>query len=1244
MKQFQKKILFFSLIFFRIVADEVTLLPQILQEYEQALQKLLMVQQKESGQHNQDVLSDPLILSTYKKLIMPSVMWINGYARIVFSEMAYEFPYYQDLNTLTLEYAKHKTEVEKIIALLPAASQQQALDIFHEFLNNIVVQVCFNIVQRLANQNSVDDDGLQAAYQAYSLAWQIKTKKVKIEGAASFEEFEQMMMSNMQTLFSSAITQAQTLLSSRMSSGILVEPLYKKLQVCYQYLYQIYVQDGDASNAQNQKNLLAALKAQEQSYAQAQKQQQQAAAELQEAYNPIVLDVNNVKTVVTSVADSITKLKSALLLYQAAQESFTQANDILGKSECERLQQRIGSGDMLLRAVQKLWGLYLQDQSETQGVYTFPTLASFVAGKASGQLVNAVQALQNLVGMCSDQYGDTNNVGPLFSSSYNALILPILKNVSLFVEQNPNLTQKIDSLLDFALIQDTQTAVQVLLNLCNDMIQASDASDQTLIARAMSYAQLLDSLFIKNDSLRQYVPYLPDSLITGQKTWVNFTAQFFYQAGLIGSVAQAYAMIGKVKVTLPVQLTAKDLEVMQNKADNLFSQAEALEKAENFASASIAYEQAMQLYQKLYVHEEDGMVQVKILTLANVAKTRFAATNFASVIQTDGSVTLGQLQNIPTSYRAKSYQFSFNPELTGGILPACLKNLVVGQTLTHLSSLDQADVFAFVKATLVAQKLTDQGVLVEGGATFTDYFADYTMSKVVQASSRALTAQDQIVKYLDNFIGMQINSVTLDSANQVLINITNFPLEALTAPCTTLSSAGTYYAAASALFAVGTVPLNLGGQTYDPGNDVLSANLMLKNLGYVYLSAAQALNVQFLNLIQDLSQELGITVKGATVKTLPKDFTKKFASIQNTAILMQSLLYGTNAASGFFTQAGLISLARKIKQEFLNVYKKQIDFSKNCLIGNPTSNEYQSIVTAINRAYVSWAAALDGSKDVSLVANINTKIAELYEFAGQQCLNYSYIEPEFPHFPQIHYMVAAQYYKSALLQYQSLQDASKVEELTKQVNGMYYQGCVQNLNLYLTVKKHGAIYKKTLTNSDVLITFDQLISDFNDGSIGTDGETDLYQKIQDLLLDAAMVLDFLADNAGSLKKTTNIDSSTSVTKYQNANHKVILQFLDKQKLINSSKVQFFSQIPLGVTEKIIKLATSAYTQFFSEPLIFAAWNNLLFMMVKNMYNMDYQAVNEASTSSQINLATQQFLSSISNEAANLQNPSEGYIG
>ena len=1250
----------YSLIFLMIsnsLSASVMPLTEVMQDYQQALQKLLLVQQQNAGQANQSAFNDPLILATYHKLIRPSVFWINGYASVVVSEVARKFPFYQDLNTLTREYVTHKKNVEQIISLFSTADQQKALEIFYQSLSGTVLQMCFNIVQQLCNQNTLDDAGLRAAYKAYALAWQIQPSTVNISGATSTSAFQTTMTQNMVTLFSNAINVAQTSLASNMSTGVSVKAVYATLEFCYQSLQKVYTNSGDTFDAQTQSSLLAALKQQQQNYTLAQKQQQQAAAAMQGADTAIVLDVNNVATVNASIATSIAALKSGYGLYQTAAASFGQAQDLMDQATCTNLQQRIGGVDMLVRTIQNLWGLYLTDQSSSSSpFYSYPTLASFVQGNQSVSAANAVASLQNLVGMCSDQYGDTNNVGNLFSTSVNVLILPTVQNLISFAQLNPTLTQAQDALFDPVLFQAAQACIQVLISLGNAMINAVNNSDTTQIATAMTYAQFLDGQFLKNQNLNQYVPHLPDSLSLNQ-TWINFVAQFFYQAKLATSVAQATALAGTVKVSLPVQLSKKDLATMQQQATTFDSQAQAAETAGNWAAASAAYEQALNLYQKLYQSELEGLQQIQILGLANLAKTKFAASNFAAMVQSSGSAIMGPITNIPTSYK-----LSFDPTLMGTALPACLSSLTAGQSLTTISVADQTDLFALVKGYLVAQKLIDQGV-IGSGTSFTNYFSDYTMATMVTSSDQVQAAVSQISTYLNNFAKVVVASASLESDTQVTIELSNFPLAALTAPCSTLSTAATFYNAAAALFAPGTAPLSVGGQTYDPGNDAASQNLMLKNLGYAYLSAAQAQSQQLATLMQQLSTELGLTTKVAPSAKLPKDFLVKFNAIQNVALSIQALLYGqqANNAYGCFVQAGLSSLANQVQQEFIKLYKTQIYFGKKCLIGNPTSKDYLAVVGAVNQAYVSWAAELNSSTNAAAIASINGKIADLYEFAGKQCLNYSSSVKEFPKAaPQIPYMVATQYYKSAMLQYQRLQNAPQVIQVRTQLNNAYFQACMQNLTLYLNVKKFGAVYTSDTAQSQTPISFTQLLQDFNDGTAGPN-ESNLYMTVQKLLFDVAMIFQHLSkggkssgsnsDDSGSSGTSAQTQSASPAAVTVDPNHQLIVQFLSKQGLIDATIVQDFPEIPLSAVVPIMNFVTGsgAYAtlnqnlSFATQPAVFQAFNDLMFNMVMKMYGIDYQAITATSTPAQVSSAMQQFLSSISNDAASLSNPSSAYV-
>ena len=987
---------------------------EVLSNYEQALQKLLLAHDQNPLQKNQNVFSDVVILATYKKLIAPSVSWINGYARVVSSEMAHQYPYHQDLHTLALEYEKHQTSVQKIIKLLPKNVQAQALEIFHESLTKSFGQMCFNIVQQITNQNKTDQSSLACAYQAYRLSYVIKTKSIKLHGAPSLQAFENVMTQNMTTLFSNAVMLAQNSLSSKMSSGLSVQELYKNLKQWYQVLYDVYKNSGNTAQAQAQQNLIAALKIDQQDYAQAQLLQRKAMSLIEKARVAIPLEVNNAGSLLESVNENIATLASGVASYTQAQQLFQAANATVDGTVCQRLALEINDGDLLLRVIQKLWALYLNDQSTTAGFYTFPALSTFVNGQASGETANAVQALQNLESMISDQAGAVNNVGSLISTADSLQVQPILKNVLLFLEENPNISQKNDALLNVSLLQSVQTALAVLNDWLDQLITCTSNSDQTAMAQAMGYAQLLDTLFGKNKNLDQYIAHLPDCLSSDQ-TWVNFTAQFLYQAGMVSSPADAQALISSADVALPVVLTAADLEQMQTKADGYFAQAQAFEKVQKLVQATSAYEQAMILYQKLYQQELTGMMQIKMLTLANQAKTRFAACSFGSIVASEGSETFGKIINIPAAYTALNYQLSFDPTLMGSALPACMSSLTAGQTVKNLNAADQKDIFALIKGYLVAQKMIDQAIIfTDSSPTFTDYFSDYTLTKVVQASQRAQLIVAQISSYLNNFENVKVESVTLNSSNLVTIALINWPLAALTAPCSTLSTAGTYFDASATLFAPGTTPLNFGGQTYDPGNDVASQQLMLENLGYAYLCEAYQSNVNLAALKQELSSLFPASAKGVSAASLPEGFSAKFNAVSNQLISLQALLYGSSStAYGYFAQAGNAVIKKKIKEEFLNAYQQYIAFAKTCLIGDPTSFDYQTVVTAINQAYVSWAAELDPVKDVGMIANLNEQIAKLYDFAGQQCLHFSYTMPSFPEIAQKHFMVAAEYYRSA---------------------------------------------------------------------------------------------------------------------------------------------------------------------------------------------------------------------------------------
>jgi hypothetical protein len=1194
-------------------------LSQVQKQYGQALQDLITAYQQNSSKKPLVLSQDPLMLSTYKKLIEPSVVWINQYAQLVASELVHNFSYLHDLHSLSLQYANHKKDVAAIIKGLPVANQKEAWLIFQESLSS-VVQTSFDIVRSIAYQSSIDADFLNAAQEAYQLAWQLQTPSSKILGTSSIVDFQTQLSSNMHVLFSAAIAKLQNSLAHGMNSSDDLHDVYAKLKNYYQVLLQVYTNSQDTTDAQAMQALIAAIAVQEQSYNQAKTLDQQADAMAQKSLTPIILDVNNVAAVMQSVSTSLQGLTSAIKIYDNALNLYQAAQDLAGQSVSQQKINHINTIDLFLRLIEKLWGLYVTDQS-AQGIYTFPTLTAFAQGQLSGQNDNAVQALQNLSAMISNQYQTQNVVGDLISSTQNVEMITLMEAVVAAAQQAAvNQTQPVDPLIDLKLFSEVQKGLLLLAQWC----QALTQSDQANLALAMTCAKDLDLLFAQQPKLNQWIAHLP-SCLQKNKSWVQFSAQFLMQIGSISTVGQALALVGKGKVVLPVQPSAQDLKTLSSQAAASLSAAQALAITGKFSAASKSYELAMQQYQKLYTIEPYAQEQLNMLSYANLAKTRFVATSFAGIVQ-----------NLAGSYVATSYQLSINLSLFGTSVPKFLSFMQTGKPLQKFSAVEKQEFFALVKAYLVAQVLSDQGY------NFTDYFVDYHMTKMVQSSKNCQKIITAVTNYLSNFKNISLNSATLNSDNSLMVNLGSFPLALVTPLCSTLSSVATFYTSAATLFASGTNYTTFGGQSYYPGDDAVLQKMMWQQLGTIYQLQADKLKTEATAKMTSLKQQLHLGKKMLAVKTLPSDFLQNLTTLKNLFLTIQALLYfPEQSAYAYFMQAGMTSQAAAVKKDFLDLYQAQIDFEKECLVGDPTDQGYLTLVSFINKAYVSWASQIN---DQAEIATINQKIADLYEFAGKQSLNFSYTDLEFPGYSQTHFMLASQYFQSALRQYQLLNNSAKVTALQSTLHQMYYQAMLQNLNLYANLKKNGASYISVSTNVATHVTLEQLVQDFansqNYGSMDSN-EMNLYQKVQDLLLEAAMVCQFLT-NEKVAKSTASAAKFTTAT--LDAAHTQILQFLSEQKLIDAKTVINFAQIPFGMAEEVIQLGPQAFTKFGSVPAEFVAFNQLLFSMIKDLYMTDFLAVQSKSDAQELSSATMQFLNAIQKDASSLQNPSSAYVG
>ncbi|MBP7854311.1 hypothetical protein KAZ82_00050, partial [Candidatus Babeliales bacterium] len=410
-------------------------LKQVLASYQKALQQLILAHDQLYPKQQLQVDNDRLVMQTYQKLLNPCVTWICGYAQIVSSQLVRGIDVEADLNHLFHIYMEYEHEVKRIVSLFPDASQKDFMDVFYDAVASRVVQVGFDIVQKSSYQYKFDQKALQTVDQAYQLAWHAQTNNMKILGCTTKSDFQQKISQNIQILFSAAINHYQSLLQQGMIDNESLQSTYKILEWCTHVLYEVYKNNGNVQNAAIEQSLLQNFASQQQAYQQGLLQQQQADSKIQQTQNLITLNYAQATTVLNDVTASLKAFSVAQKLYQNAEQNFNSSGNVVGKSSVAVQLAILNEYDILFRFVQKLWALFLIDQS-SQNVISFPSLAAFVQGNAAGQVSNAVQALSNLSGMLSNQYVTENNMIALTGTTQNLLITSIFDDMQNFAQKN----------------------------------------------------------------------------------------------------------------------------------------------------------------------------------------------------------------------------------------------------------------------------------------------------------------------------------------------------------------------------------------------------------------------------------------------------------------------------------------------------------------------------------------------------------------------------------------------------------------------------------------------------------------------------------------------------------------------------------------------------------------------------------------------------------------------------------------
>lgn len=1212
----------------------------VIDQYEVALADLIQDHQSRNSASPIALSGSNPIFSTYQKIIAPYVAYISGYGSIVQQEFAKQIPYHADLRGMSDKFFKYEKEVKRVAQVFPKELQKQALDYFYQQVSGSMVQVCYRIVQQISNEYSYDTKDLDSVFVAYKLAWAAQTQNMNIVGVAQGSDFATSITQLMTSLYVAAIANQNNNVATGIENDAKKQQSFQEIMKYRNILYQVYTNNGQNDQAQKQLLAIQGLKQQQKQAAIAPQLFQKAQVVAQVARIPVVIDVTQPAQTKTKLIASINQLEKAAADYGNAATAYESAQNGVGYNKCLQAQNTINDIDMQLRSIQLMWEIFLVGSETVPQPLTLSTIQSFLQPSSSGAPVatqDAVQALQNLADVCQSVPNALNQT---------LALLPMLQAVMTAVSSNSACDVTI------AFLSDVQEAIETLVQMLTSMIQATSSQAQTDIASAMTNASHLDSLFEKNGEIAMYVAFLPDILGQGNNSWTQFAAQFLMRSGVVSTVAAAVAQVGKYEQPSTSALSLQDITTLQSQGQSNFKQAVAAEKTSDFATAAQQYENMKNVYLKLLSTPLPSAEHQTIKSKYFLANSLWTASSLASTISVAGTQSLETLTDVPTSYVVSAYQTPAIDIALLGLtsLPTSLQSIALNQLVSTLKIAQKKDLLQIFKAYVVSQVVADQSV------QFSDCFVDYQLqiktgiSDVYQ--SIATQALQQVTQYLKDFKTTSQMAVLVASSTSLTLVLYKAPIAAVTPLYSSAPIAADYFLGAQMLFQPGSQLVVLSGNPYVPGNDTLAASMMVEDVAYCYASAALQEITQAQSIMNDILKKIAAaqaSVKTVTAKTvtakapikLPKDFAMNYSQVKKGILRAQSLLVASDqSAQAYFTQAGNSAQAQAVQAVYMGLYKTLITFMKQCLVGDPFSSEYNNILSDMNNTYLQWGVELDPTKDAAKIDQINQDIVDLFVTAGTQCENVYYYQSLYPEFKQIHYMAAAQDFIAAQQKYSSMGHKNKASKMQDKVNNAYFSGCDQNIELYFYAKHNGISYTSQsgqLTN----VSFDQLLADYNNfeqnGALIDPAKQSAYNSVQNLLLNAAMVYQNLAQSYQNLV-TPSAASSSSNQK--------LLKYLQAQKLVPSD-VLTIGAIPFsnaGLKEKILTQASAIYQNFLTDPGTMAAWLNLLIIIVQHIYGEDYLGATATESSTDLENQTQAFFDAEQKEASSLQNPSSAYVG
>lgn len=687
------------------------------------------------------------------------------------------------------------------------------------------------------------------------------------------------------------------------------------------------------------------------------------------------------------------------------------------------------------------------------------------------------------------------------------------------------------------------------------------------------------------------------------------------------------------------------------------SAAQQAETTQNFASAQASYSNVYELcYQMLQIVTDPADFQ-KYKDQYFLAKTRFEAASLAAAVTMQGAVTLGGIKNIPQNYYATNYQSGpISMQLLGGSIPASLQKFT--QMAVAKDAKAQADALVVFKAYLLYQLLQQQGL------NFTDCFVDYRLQpqQGIAVNNQAIItqAQDIVNQYIAQFTNVTFN--VLVSGQTISFVIQQMPISPVVPLYATGPYAAVYFVGASGLFQPGNKLITVGGAQYVPGQDQTAYQLMLNNVAYAYLSQALQLLASGQKLVQSL---VGYVTKQAKANQAldTAAFMTKYNQVKEAFVRGQSLLFASGgSAYYYFEQAGQATQAAAVKKLFLDSYQTQIEIYQQLLVGNPTSNQYNMILSDMNQIYITWSAELDPVKDAAAIAQNNQAIAVMFKQAGDACMKATVTQPMFPSIQQYCYKQAAGNYQAAYLQYQSMNSNQQMAAMNTLVLQAYFLASNQKIQVYNAAQQKGLVYTPAIIEggdgstptTPQQVSFAQLFQDYQTFQAGGNidaGEIAAYNTVKNLLLDAAMYYQYLSGTyAKQIPSPTNQQPAAVGAKTQKKSglNPQLVTYLQGQNIIpaKSTKIPFAQQ---GILPKIFNMAATVYNQFSTNPAVLADWCNSLNMAVAYQYINDYEGglnSNESVTQQASDFQTkwQSFFTALQKESSAMENPASAYVG